>query len=118
LPPAAQCRTGGEVPLLLDGVAVVEKPAILPGEVIGLIEGEALDERARMAVKGELLLLGGMRDAGPADEATSRDEAIADAGECITRAVRAPGAAYGRVPERRVGRAVGRGGVGAASRDL
>src|SRR4051812_27671420 len=118
LPATAQCRTSGEMPLLLNRVAVVEELAILPGEVVGLIEGEALDERARPTVPGELLLLGGVRDARPADEATARDEAIADARQSITRAVRAARAAYGRVPERRVGREVGRGRVGAASRDL
>src|ERR1051326_8089414 len=104
--------------LLLDSVAVIEKLAVLPGEVVQLIEGEALDERTGLAIPAELLLLRGVRDTGPADEATAGDEAIADARHRITRTIRTARSQEAHVPQRSVHAGIRGRGVGSAPRRL
>ena len=97
---------------------MVEQLAILPHEIIHLIECETLDERSGVAVPGELLLLGDVRDAGTANEAGTGNETVADAARRITRAVRPASAAQRRVPQRSIRRQIRRGGMRATRRGL
>ena len=106
------------MPFLLDRISVVEQLAILPHEIIHLIECETLDERSGVAVPSELLLLGDVRDAGTANEAGAGNETVADAARRITRAVRPASAAQRRVPQRSIRRQIRRGGMRATRRGL
>src|SRR5689334_3280663 len=106
------------MPFLLDRVAVIEQPPVLPGEIVHLVEREAFHDSSRPTVPGELLLLRRVRDPWTTDEATAGDETVADTTHRVASTVESPGASERRVPERRIGGGTRRSCVGATAGKL